>query len=94
MKMVDAKYSVKVGYWALKNKMKEYKVYAIKIRMFDPNFVNKLRQAPGDNSWPSKSMNRVNQYSLVKASCKKWPENESDLDDDEYELPILKYDAN
>jgi hypothetical protein len=27
-------------------------------------------------------------------SNKKWPKNESDLEDDEYELPILKYDAN
>lgn len=33
-------------------------------------------------------------YSLVKASRKKWLENESDLDDDEYDLPIFKYDAN
>jgi hypothetical protein len=39
-------------------------------------------------------MNKVDQYSLVKESNKKWPENESDLKDDEYELPILKYDAN
>jgi hypothetical protein len=38
-------------------------------------------------------MSRVNQYSLIEATCKKWPKNESDLDDDEYELPILKYDA-
>jgi hypothetical protein len=38
--------------------------------------------------------NIANQYSLKKASHKKWPKNESDLDDDEYELPILKYDAN
>jgi len=30
----------------------------------------------------------VEQYSLVEASCKKWLENESDLNDDEYELPI------
>jgi hypothetical protein len=37
---------------------------------------------------------KVDQYSLVEASRKKWLKNESDLDDDEYELPILKYDAN
>jgi hypothetical protein len=30
----------------------------------------------------------------MEASCKKWPENGSDLNNDEYELPILKYDAN
>jgi len=39
-------------------------------------------------------MNIVDQHSLVEASHKKWPENESDPNDDEYELPILKYDAN
>jgi hypothetical protein len=31
---------------------------------------------------------------LVEASHKKWLKNESDIDDDEYELPILKYVAN
>ncbi len=50
----------------------EYKVYAIAIWMFDPYFVNNLKQAPRDNPWPTKLMNRVDQYSLVKASCKKW----------------------
>ncbi len=39
-------------------------------------------------------MNKVDQYSLIKVSNKKWLENENDLEDDEYELPILKYDAN
>jgi hypothetical protein len=39
-------------------------------------------------------MNKEKQYSLVETSPKKWLKNESDLDDDEYELPILKYDAN
>ncbi len=33
-------------------------------------------------------MNKPNQYSLVEISNKKWPENESDLENDEYELPI------
>jgi hypothetical protein len=32
--------------------------------------------------------NKVGQYSLVEASCKKWPKNGSDQDNDEYELPI------
>jgi hypothetical protein len=31
---------------------------------------------------------------LVEAAHKKWPNNENDLDDDEYEVPILKYNAN
>ncbi len=39
-------------------------------------------------------MSKMDQYSLVEATCKKWPKNESDIDDNEYELPILKYDAN
>jgi len=33
-------------------------------------------------------MNRVDQYSLIKASCKKWLKNEIDLNDNEYELLI------
>ncbi len=39
-------------------------------------------------------MSKTNQYSLVEAACMKWLENGSDLDEDEYELPILKYDVN
>jgi hypothetical protein len=42
MKVIDAKYSVRVGYWATINNVQEYKVYAIVIQMFDPNFVNNL----------------------------------------------------
>jgi hypothetical protein len=34
------------------------------------------------------------QYSLVEVSNKKWPKNESAPEKDEYELHILKYDAN
>jgi hypothetical protein len=30
----------------------------------------------------------------VEASHKKWPKNGNDLDDNEYELLVLKYDAN
>jgi hypothetical protein len=36
---------------------------------------------------------RVDQYSLVEATCKKWLEKKSDPYD-KYELPILKYNAN
>jgi hypothetical protein len=36
----------------------------------------------------------MDQYSLVGATHKKWQENGSDLYDNEYELLILKYDAN
>jgi hypothetical protein len=39
-------------------------------------------------------MNKVNQYSLVEASNKEWWENENDREDDKYELPILKHNAN
>jgi hypothetical protein len=31
---------------------------------------------------------KVDQYSLVVITCKKWPDNENDLDNDEYELLI------
>ncbi len=37
---------------------------------------------------------RVDHYSLVEAAHKKWLEDENDPDDDNYELPILKYDVN
>lgn len=37
---------------------------------------------------------RADQYSLVEVAHKKWQKNENDLHDNEYELPILKYDAN
>jgi hypothetical protein len=37
--------------------------------------------------------NKTNHYSLEEASCKKWLKIESEWND-EYEMPILKYDAN
>jgi len=55
MKVINANYSVRVGYWASKNNMQEYKVYAIMIRMFDPIFVNNLQPIPCDNLWPTES---------------------------------------
>ncbi len=39
-------------------------------------------------------MNKADQCSLVEVSNKKWPKNENDPQDDEYELAILKYDVN
>ncbi len=39
-------------------------------------------------------MNKADQYSLVEMLNKKWPKNESDPQDNDYELPVLKYDAN
>jgi hypothetical protein len=39
MKVIDAKYSVRVGYWASRNNVEEYKVYVTMIQMFDLNFV-------------------------------------------------------
>jgi hypothetical protein len=46
MKTIDAKYNVRMGYWAIRNNVKEYKIYAIVIWMFDLDFVNNLRQVP------------------------------------------------
>ncbi len=57
MKAIDAYYSVRVGYWVLKNNVQEYKVYVTVIQMFDWNFENDLRQALGDNSWLVESTN-------------------------------------
>lgn len=39
VKVIDAKYSVRVGYWASRNNVHEYKVYVTMIQMFDLNFV-------------------------------------------------------
>jgi hypothetical protein len=39
-------------------------------------------------------MNYMEQYALIEASQKKWPKNANDPKDDEYELPVLKYDEN
>jgi hypothetical protein len=39
-------------------------------------------------------INKVDQYSLIEVLNQKWPKNESDPEDDEYELLILKYNAN
>ncbi len=57
MKMIDAKYNVKVGYWALRNNMQKYKIFATLIQMFDPNFMNNFQQAFGDDPWPVKLIN-------------------------------------
>ncbi len=58
MKVIDAYYNVRVGYGALRNNVQEYEVYVIMIRMFDSNYVNNLRQAPGDNPWLIEPINR------------------------------------
>ncbi len=50
--MMDAEYNVRMGYWASRNNLKEYKVYAIVIWMFDLDFTNNLKQVLGDNLWP------------------------------------------
>jgi hypothetical protein len=45
MKVIDADYSVRVGYWASRNNVQKYKVYVTMIRMFDLDFVNNLQEA-------------------------------------------------
>jgi hypothetical protein len=50
--------SVRVGYWASRNNMKEYRIYAIVIWMFDPIFVNNLQPALDDNLWPTEPKNQ------------------------------------
>jgi len=39
-------------------------------------------------------MSHGEQYALIEVSQKKWPKITCDLNYNEYELPILKYDAN
>jgi hypothetical protein len=40
MKFIDAKYQIQVGYWVARNHLKDYKIYAIMICMFDEDFFN------------------------------------------------------
>jgi hypothetical protein len=42
IKMIDANYIVRMGYWASRNNVQEYKVYVTMIQMFDLDFVNIL----------------------------------------------------
>jgi hypothetical protein len=51
MKAINANYNVKMGYWASKNNMQKYKVYAIMTWMFNLNFVSILQQALKDHLW-------------------------------------------
>jgi hypothetical protein len=42
MKSIDAEYQVQVGYWATRNHLRDYKIYARMICMFDEDFLNNL----------------------------------------------------
>jgi hypothetical protein len=57
MQMIDVDYNVRVGYWASRNNVEEYKVYVIVIQMFNLNFMNNLWQDPSDNPWLEESTN-------------------------------------
>ncbi len=56
-----------------------------KLQLQDP-FIMLSRTSIGDE--------KPTQYSLVETLNKKWPKNESNSEDDKYELPILKCGAN
>jgi len=58
MKFINAEYQVQVGYWARKNGLQDYKIYAIVICMFDENFFNDLQQDLGNNPWPTHLRNQ------------------------------------
>jgi hypothetical protein len=49
MKAIDANYNVRVGYWASKNNVQEYKIYVTMIHMFNLEFVNHLQQVFENN---------------------------------------------
>jgi hypothetical protein len=53
MKSIDAKYEIQVGYRVARNHLKDYKIYAIMICMFDEDFSNNSLQLPRDTLWPS-----------------------------------------
>jgi hypothetical protein len=66
MKAINANYNVKVGYWASRNNVQEYKVYVAMIWMFNSDFVNNLRQALGDNPWLAKPTNQNYRTCLLR----------------------------
>jgi hypothetical protein len=99
MKSVDAKFQVKVRYWASTNHLEDYKIYGTKIKMFMLDFLNNL---PQSHPWPAHSTNkkfrtrfhRQCNYLLGFQAPKnisdsilenKWPRNKSDAEDDPYE---------
>jgi hypothetical protein len=43
MKFINVEYQVGVGYWAQRNCLQDYKIYAMVICMFDKDFFNNLR---------------------------------------------------
>jgi hypothetical protein len=46
---------VEVRYWAQRNHLQDYKIYAMVICMFDDDFFNDLLHPLGDNLWPAHS---------------------------------------
>jgi hypothetical protein len=65
---IDVNYSVKVGYWASRNNVQEYKLYVTMIQMFDSTFVNDLQQVLGDNLWLAKPTNHNSKTCLLHQS--------------------------
>jgi hypothetical protein len=53
MKVIDVDYSVRMGYWASRSDMQEYKVYAIVIWMFDLDFFEHLATSSWEPSMVS-----------------------------------------
>ncbi len=66
MKVIDANYNVRMGYWALTNNVQEYKVYATMIQKFNLDFLNNLQQAFKDNLWPVEPTNHNYKIRLLR----------------------------
>jgi hypothetical protein len=66
MKFIDVEYQVQVGYWARKNGLRDYKIYAIMISMLNKDFLTNIRQAPRDNPWPVHMTNRNSKTQLLR----------------------------
>jgi hypothetical protein len=66
MKFIDVVYQVKVGYWAQRNFLLDYKIYATVICMFNEDFLNSLRQPLGDNPWPTHQTNQNYKTRLLR----------------------------
>ncbi len=66
MKTIDAYYSVRVGYWALKNNMQENKVYVIVIWIYvQLGFCEQL----ATSSWGQSMASQTNTTATTRPIC-------------------------
>jgi hypothetical protein len=68
MKFIDVEYQIQVGYWVVRNHLRDYKIYVMVICMFDEDFSNSLLHPLGDNPWLSHLTNQNYKTQFLKQS--------------------------